>query len=146
MQRLFSTFPDGRPGAGLLLLRWAIAAWFLVVSGTYLTQGGWGRLAVGFLAGASGVSLLIGFLTPLGVLAGLGSIGLCLSWPPLGTPIFLNELLSASLAVIAAAAVFLPGPRPPSVDARLFGRPSTRTPPGRDPSPANSRRNKLRSR
>jgi hypothetical protein len=135
MQRLFSTFPDGRPGAGLLLLRWAIAGWFLVVSGTYLAQGGWGRLAVGFLAGASGVSLLIGFLTPLGVLAGLGSIGLCLSWPPLGTPIFLNELLASSLAVIAAAAVFLLGPGAHSVDARLFGRREISIPPERNRSP-----------
>jgi len=135
MQRLFSTFPDGRPGAGLLLLRWAIAGWFLVVSGTYLAQGGWGRLAVGLLAGASGVSLLIGFLTPLGVLVGLGSIGLCLSWPPLGTPIFLNELLVAFLAVIAAAAVFLLGPGAHSVDARLFGRREISIPPGQDRSP-----------
>src|SRR6267154_2574325 len=87
MQRLFSTFPDGRPGAGLLLLRGAVGGWFVLVSGTYLAQwgqGGWWRLAAGLLAGMSGASLLIGFLTPLAVVTGLVAIGLPLYWPRLG--------------------------------------------------------------
>ena len=125
MQRLFSTFPDGRPGAGLLLLRGAVGGWFVVVSGTYLAhggQGGWWRLVVGVLAGASGASLLIGFLTPIGVFAGLVAIGFSLSWSPLRAPVFLNEILASLPAVIAVAAVFLLGPGALSVDARLFGR------------------------
>ncbi len=109
----------------MLLLRGAVGGWFVVVGGTYLAhggQGGWWRLAAGLLAGASGASLLIGFLTPLGVLAGLVAVGLGLSWPPLGTPIVLNEFLAALLAVIVAAAVFLLGPGALSLDARLLGR------------------------
>src|SRR5712671_2007845 len=108
MQRLFSTFPDGRPGAGLLLLRGILGVWFVVVSGTYLApvgQGGWWRMAVGLLAGASGASLLIGFLTPLGVLAGLVTIALAWCWPPLGSPVRLDEMLAVLSAVIAADAV-----------------------------------------
>jgi hypothetical protein len=77
MQRLFSTFPDGRPGAGLLILRAAVGGSLPVLGGTYLVHspqaGGW-NLAIGLLAAASGASLLIGFLTPLGVLTGLVAI------------------------------------------------------------------------
>jgi hypothetical protein len=132
MQRLFSTFPDGRPGAGLLLLRGGVGAWFVVVSETYLAHGGqgsWWRLIVGVLAGASGASLLIGFLTPIGVLAGLVAIGFSLSWSLLRAPAFLNEILAALPAVIATAAVFLLGPGALSLDARLFGRREISIPP-----------------
>jgi len=135
MQRLFSTFPDGRPGAGLLLLRVALGGWFVLVSRTYLAhagQGGWWRLAVGLLAGASGASLLIGFLTPLGVLAGLVTIGLAWWWPPLGSPVRLDEMLAVLSAVIAAVSVFLLGPGALSLDARLFGRREISIPPDRN--------------
>jgi hypothetical protein len=138
MQRQFSTFPDGRPGAGLLLLRGAVGGTLLVLGGTclaYAGQAGWWSLAVGLLAAASGTSLLIGFLTPLGVLAGLVSIGLALSWPPLGTPVLLNGKLAALLVVVAAAAVALLGPGALSLDARLFGRREISIPPDRNRSP-----------
>jgi len=116
----------------LLLLRGAVGGWFVVVCGSCLVhggQGGWWRLAVGLLAGASGASLLIGFLTPLGVLTGLVAVGLALSWPPLGSPGLLNEMLAALRGVIAAVAVFLLGPGAFSLDARLFGRREISIPP-----------------
>jgi hypothetical protein len=138
MQRLFSMFPDGRPGAGLLLLRVAVGGTLLVLGGTYLAhagQAGWWGLAVGLLAAASGASLLIGFLTPLGVLAGLVAIGLALQWSPLDTPVLVNGRVVALLVVIAAAAVALLGPGALSLDARLFGRREISIPRDRDRSP-----------
>jgi hypothetical protein len=136
MQRLFSTFPDGRPGAGLLLLRGDVGGTLLLLGGTYLTyggQGGWWSLAVGLLAVASGISLVIGFLTPLGVLSGLVAIGLGLAWPPLGAPVLLNGEVAA--VVTAASAVALLGPGALSLDARLFGRREINIPRDRSRSP-----------
>jgi uncharacterized membrane protein YphA (DoxX/SURF4 family) len=125
MQRLFSTFPDGRPGAGLLLLRAAIGGSLLVLGGTYLVHasqaGGWG-LAIGLVAAASGASLLIGFLTPLGVLVGLVAIGLALVWPSPACRALPNGKLAALLLAVFTAAVALLGPGAISLDARLFGR------------------------
>jgi uncharacterized membrane protein YphA (DoxX/SURF4 family) len=135
MQRLFSTFPDGRPGVGLLLLRAAVGGSLLVLGGTYLVHapqaGGW-SLAIGLLAAASCASLLIGFLTPLGVLAGLVAIGLALGWPSPACRLLSNGKLAALLLGVLAAAVALLGPGALSLDARLFGRreisiPSART-------------------
>ena len=56
MQRSFSTFPGGRPGAGLLLLRAAVGGTLMVLGFASLTSAGsfsrwfW---AAGFLAGLS---------------------------------------------------------------------------------------------
>ncbi len=112
----------------------ALGGWFVLVSRSYLAhagQEGWWRLTVGLLAGASGASLLIGFLTPLGVFAGLVTIGLAWWWPPLGSPVGLDEML-AVLSAIAAVALFLLGPGALSLDARLFGRREISIPPDRD--------------
>jgi hypothetical protein len=138
MQRLFSTFPGGRPGAGLLLLRVAVGGTLLVLGGTYLAharQAGGSNLAAGLLAAASGASLLIGFLTPWAVLAGLSAFGLVLYSPSSGTPALMNGKLAALLVVVVGAAVALLGPGALSVDARLFGRREINIPRGRDRSP-----------
>lgn len=91
--------------------------------------------ALGALAAASGASLLIGFLTPFGVVAGLVAIGLALWRPPPGTPVLLNGKLAALLVVVVAAAVGLLGPGALSLDARLFGRREIRIPRDRNRSP-----------
>ena len=125
MQRLFSTFPGGRPGAALLLLRLAVCGTLLLLGGTYLEyadQASAWTSALGVLAAVSGASLLIGFLTPISVVAGLLAIGLALWWPPPGTPVLLNGQLTALLVVVVAVAVALLGPGALSLDARLFGR------------------------
>ncbi len=119
-------------------MRGAIAGTLLVLGGPCLAHAGqadgW-TLAVGLLATASGVSLLIGFLTPFGVLAGLVALGLTLLRPGPGAPVLLNEKLAAVLVVVVAAAVALLGPGALSVDARLFGRREISIPRDRKRSP-----------
>ena len=79
-------FPDGLPGAGLLLLRAAAGAALLVQGGTYF--GDWRDLslltcAIALLTVLSGAALLIGYLTPFaGVLALLFTMGNAFSWFP----------------------------------------------------------------
>ena len=92
--------------------------------------------AVGVVMIASGVSLLIGFLTPIvSVLVALGTLGIALLWFPQPTPNLFNAPLPAALVVIVSAAVAFLGPGTASVDRRLFGRreiiiPHTPRPPG----------------
>jgi hypothetical protein len=125
--RLFSlTFPDGRAGIGILLLRVATGLTAAVQGGVYLFEGGnrtsltW---ALGLLLVASGVSLLIGILTPVaGILVGLGSIAVGLSWFPAAAQNLLDKPLTIGFIAIMAAAIVFLGSGAYSLDARLFGR------------------------
>lgn len=126
MQRAFSTFPDGLPGAGLLLLRAAAGVALVVQGAAYLIdwQGlGFLSLAVGLLTVSSGALLLIGYLTPFAcVLAGLFCVGSAFSWfPPPSLELF-EAKLTAALAIVIAVALVCLGPGAFSLDARLFGR------------------------
>lgn len=132
MQRLFSSFPAGAPGVGLLLLRVAVGAALAIQGGACLAsrdQKAWIWLA-GLLVLAAGASLLIGFLTPIaGVLAVLDGVSLALSWLP---PPMSDDFGGAPAAVffaVMAAAIALLGPGAFSLDARLFGRREVVIPP-----------------
>jgi uncharacterized membrane protein YphA (DoxX/SURF4 family) len=77
----------------------------------------------GLLAIASGASLLLGFLTPIGaILAGVGCAAMTLSWIPAPAHSLIELKLSAILVVTVAGAILLLGPGALSIDARLFGR------------------------
>lgn len=116
MQRLFSTFPNGRPGAGLLLLRLAVGA-SLILERVPLdwviprSLGLEARIAMTCIA----VSLLCGLWTPVvGTLA--AAVELLLAFSPGGgsaTHILL-AILSISLALL--------GPGAWSIDGHVFGR------------------------
>jgi len=125
LHRLFSAFPAGPPGVGLLLLR-------AVVGITVAAQGilclySRGHLTVTMVVSAmlllvSGISIVIGFMTRiLCPLAGFACMGIALSWFPLpGWNLFDSKLIVAQMIAISAAIALL-GPGAFSIDARLFG-------------------------
>jgi hypothetical protein len=123
---LFSTFPGGWPGTGLLLLRAAIGATTVIQGGLYLDDPGNLTLetgTVGLVAIVTGALLLIGFLTPVaGGLVGLGALGIGLAWFPAAARNLFDAKLSTVFAVIMSAAIVFLGPGALSIDARLFGR------------------------
>jgi uncharacterized membrane protein YphA (DoxX/SURF4 family) len=126
LQRIFSTFPSGRPGAGLLLLRGVLGITLFGQGAEYLFK--WHDLtslmgAVALVWIVTSALLLVGYLTPLAsVLAGLVSLGTTV--PVISGPtssLFATKPAVAFAAAIAAALFFL-GPGAFSLDARLFGR------------------------
>jgi uncharacterized membrane protein YphA (DoxX/SURF4 family) len=127
LQRLFfSTFPSGKPGIGLLLLRAGVGATAIVQGVVYLadlehlTLWAW---AIGLLAIIGGVFLLIGFLTKAAcVLATLANIAVALPWLPAPPLNLFNGKLSLIFVSIMGAAIILLGPGAFSLDRRLFGR------------------------
>jgi uncharacterized membrane protein YphA (DoxX/SURF4 family) len=126
LRRLYSTFPGGAPGLGLLLLRLAISVTLITQGLAYLPElqelkiESW---AVCLLALGSGASLAIGLLTPVaGVLAILAGLGMTFLWPPASNwQFFQGNPLSLDVVIMAMASALL-GPGAFSLDARLFGR------------------------
>ena len=115
MQRLFSSFADGWPGAGLLLLRLVTGGGLLYGGIASAWSGPYLAMTPPVIAAGGGVLLLLGFYTPLaGVVAAIVEAWIAFSQPGnLWMPIELMGL-GLSLAMI--------GPGAWSVDARLFGR------------------------
>src|ERR1700719_416913 len=116
LQRLFSMFPNGWPGRGLLLLR--------LGAGIVLIHDGVADMLMArerhgtiwqSLATIGGVLLLVGLFTPVaGVLAVIVELWTALSKAD-------NLRICIVLAVVGAALAML-GPGSWSVDAWLFGR------------------------
>ena len=80
MQRLFSTFPCGLPGAGLLLLR-VVVAIPLIPAGLVAASSPSPVILELVTAGAA-ILLMIGLWTPFGGgLIAVGALGLALSHP-----------------------------------------------------------------
>jgi putative oxidoreductase len=116
MQRLFSTFPDGWPGTGLVFLR-AAAAIPAVQYGIagLLTTPLLAHLVLQSVATGAAALLLVGFWTPVaGVLLALAEIFLAFSYSH-------DPYLHILLGALGAGLAML-GPGAWSVDARLFGR------------------------
>ena len=116
MQRLFSTFPEGWPGTGLVFLR-AITAIPLAqrgIAGELMATLS-AVVVLQLVAAGAGVLLLIGLWTPIaGVLMAVAELGLAFSRPADPWMHVLLAALGASLAML--------GPGAWSIDARLFGR------------------------
>jgi len=121
LQRLFSTFPDGWPGAGILLLRIG-AAISLIYFGFSSTAGSLDQplnLAARMVAAAGGLLMLLGLWTPVAGVA-LAIDELWIAFSPSVAQLS-DQWLHILLAILAAAVAML-GPGAWSVDARLFGR------------------------
>jgi hypothetical protein len=108
VQRLFSMFPEGGPGAGLLLLRLSVAL-------PLLLHPSGGPLMHAMLA-LPAIGLCLGVLTPLlAVVCGLFSF---YDFMVMGGA----TLPEAGIKLLTAGALALLGPGAHSLDARLFGR------------------------
>ena len=108
LQKLFSAFPAGWPGVGLLLLRMLVGVTLIAqivtqIQSSELTVARWIIAALVFL-GAS--CLLLGFVTPvMAILVGLASL-----------------TFGVSSVVVLSIVITLLGPGAFSIDARMFGR------------------------
>jgi len=116
LQRLFSMFPDGWPGAALLLLR--LAAGILLIQDGVLALLGRPELQTTILqsaAIAAGTLLILGLWTPI---AGALVILVEVCGMLIGTTHGRSSIL---LAAFGAALIAL-GPGVRSIDARRYGR------------------------
>jgi uncharacterized membrane protein YphA (DoxX/SURF4 family) len=128
LQRIFSTFPDGLPGVGLIFLRFLLG-----ISTIFQAIGMLGstnaplQLAVDTLSMLLAIAVLIGFLTPIScglitiVYLTIGSGSLLVSNGQS------SSFTALDFAVISAALVLL-GPGAFSLDAKMFGRREIRIP------------------
>jgi len=116
MQRMFSTFPNGWPGRGLLLLRFAAGVPLFVqcfTSGLNTSSGG---VAWTNVAGLSASALVAA-----GIWSPLGAVGLALTeaWIAFGA----GEIDSEhTMRVFIGLSLLMLGPGSWSIDARLYGR------------------------
>ncbi len=118
MQRLFSTFADGWPGIGLLLLR-LLTGIALIYFGTANLREAPPLGVLQIIGAGAGILVLVGLWTPVaGVLAAIVKVSIAFSrfFSHSGDPwiAIIQAVLGAILAMV--------GPGAWSVDARLFGR------------------------
>ena len=118
VQRLFTAFPGGAPGAGLLLLRGATGISAIADAGWIASSGVMPGVWAAVLA-LCGVLLLVGLVTPVaGVSLAVVQGALVVGAAPLAESLGRRGTL---LVAVALALAFL-GPGWLSVDAWVFGR------------------------
>ena len=121
LQRLFSTFPDGWPGFGLLLLRFgaAIALICFGIMDISPPPGESITMVPDLFAAAGGIFLLAGMWTPVvAALIAIDELWIAFSVHALPQD---GQWIHILLAVLTAAVAML-GPGAWSIDARRFGR------------------------
>lgn len=121
MRRVYSGFPPGLPGIGLLVLRLALGAVGALESGLVLKHDA--RLlpeAAAIVSAAAAAMLIAGFLTPFGVVA--LALNAAVLWLAGEAAASRPDPSMALLGIGSGVAVALLGPGAYAVDARLFGR------------------------
>ena len=117
LQKLFSAFPGGWPGLGLLLLRALVGVTLIAQTLTYVESEksnllSW-LVAATVLIIAS--CLLVGFMTPIAaVVIGLATTGLII--------FTVNPNQTGLNVIVLTTVIALLGPGAFSIDARMFGR------------------------
>jgi uncharacterized membrane protein YphA (DoxX/SURF4 family) len=126
LQKLFSAFPAGWPGLGLILLRIAVALAAITQGLSALTAPGDPAFIlriIGFIAIIGGLALLAGFLTPLaGAAATIGYLAMGVAGLITADAHRHGDALAALHLAVMSLALVLLGPGAISLDARLFGR------------------------
>ena len=116
MQRLFSTFAEGWPGAGLLLQRVLTSAILLYCGPLHVLEDkSLGQSLPHLIAAVASVFLLLGLWTPV---AGI-IIAIAGGWAFLASPA--HSLTAITLAALGLTIAMI-GPGTWSIDARLYGR------------------------
>jgi uncharacterized membrane protein YphA (DoxX/SURF4 family) len=121
LQRLFSTFPRGGPGVGLLLLRICFVIALISLAPTSISETSSQTIGiVQFgIAAFAGLFLVVGLWTPvMGVVAALDEMWMAVT---LDAPGQGGMWVHTVLAVLGVSVAML-GPGAWSIDARLFGR------------------------
>jgi hypothetical protein len=114
MRRLFSTFADGLPGAGLLILRLFLGGALTLGAIGAVLHGSITAAIVNVLAAIAGMFLLIGLWTPIvGALVALTELWVVLLLP--------QDLRLHVLQAVFGIGLAMIGPGVWSVDARLYG-------------------------
>lgn len=114
MQRLFATFPDGQPGAALLLLRLSLAGILVFHSATYWE--GPPSVWVSAACDCIGLLLTLGLFTPFIAIASsvVGAAALLFGRG--------FDPVTGSFVLAVMAALGMLGAGAYSLDARIYGR------------------------
>jgi uncharacterized membrane protein YphA (DoxX/SURF4 family) len=120
VQRLFSGFTDGWPGAGLLLLRLLAGAALIYFGIGGIREGppGW-PVALQVIGVASAVLLMVGMFTPLAAVLA-AAVNVCVAISRLSSHSG-DPWVALAQAVLALALAMI-GPGAWSIDARRYGR------------------------
>jgi uncharacterized membrane protein YphA (DoxX/SURF4 family) len=131
MQRLYPTFPGRAPGLALLLLRAALGGTLLgfCARSVAVPDPGWRAVTAGILAGVSGLTMLIGVVTPVASVAAALVMVLIMVRSGDTSAGLLGGRAENLLLVVIATALALLGPGALSLDARLYGRREMSFPP-----------------
>jgi len=115
VQRLFSTFAEGWPGAGLLIQRVLTTTVVVYLGIAQVIQNERSGLSIVYvLAAVAGVFLLLGLWTPVA--------GIAIAAAEVWTMAWSGFSLSPILLAVMGGTVAMIGPGIWSVDARLYGR------------------------